>query len=110
MTRGKVSDINQAYGGKKWLLAVGGARGEPGCCRFKVSPGRVANMQVFLLKDGIFWYTDSNRDLVTSQSASFFFENKIGDRLKKFQNLTNMTVAASDTNFISSVKCCDRTV
>lgn len=54
-------------------------------------------MQVLLLKDGLFCYTDNKRDLVTSQSAQIFFEDKIGDRLIKIPILTIVTVAASDT-------------
>lgn len=54
-------------------------------------------MQVLLLNDGIFWYTDNKRDLVTSQSAQNFFEDKIGDRLIKIPIFTIVTVAALDT-------------
>lgn len=74
---------------KKRLIAVGGAWEEPGCGRFKVTPGRFANMQVLLLKDGIFWYTDNKKQT--------FFEDKIGDRLRKIPILTIVTVAASGT-------------
>lgn len=54
-------------------------------------------MQVLLLKDGIFWYTDNKIDLVTSQSAQIFFEDKIGNRLIKIPILSIVTVEASDT-------------
>lgn len=68
-------------------------------------------MQVLLLKDGIFWYTDNKRDLVTSPSAEIFFEDKIGDNKSPDPYYGDCSsIRHQVLNLISSFKCCDTTV